>query len=150
MNGPLCAHIFLTYFWRSRWCAWGQLKLLATCNSTFEIWTFQMLMIVDAFANMEPKNLVMDHINITFLVITICRWFWVWLGVLKSLQGSKQLCHVTYQHKNCPPRIWWQPRYSTTILGNLYFSALKWKLTDSKTIDFEGTKSKNHKSSCWL
>ena len=31
-----------------------------------------MLMIVDAFANMEPKNLVMDHINITFVAITIC------------------------------------------------------------------------------
>ena len=30
-----------------------------------------MLMIVDAFANKEPKNLVMDRINITFVVITV-------------------------------------------------------------------------------
>ena len=42
-----------------------------------------MLMIVDAFANMEPKNLVMDHTNITFVAITIC------LMILGQTRGTK-------------------------------------------------------------
>ena len=47
-----------------------------------------MLMIVGAFANMEPKNLVMDHINITFLVITI------WCLILLTLKESLYVAHL--------------------------------------------------------
>ena len=82
----------------------------STCNSTFEIWTFQMLMIVDAFANMEPKNLDMDHINITFLVITI----WTLILVL-----TRSDCQVTYQHKKSSTNL------VARILGNLKYNSMK-------------------------